>query len=330
MVEIIAEAAQGYLGDNLSKCLTLCELSAATGADGVKFQLVYADELCTPDYKHFDIFSGLYMDDEDWKKVSDYCAELKIPLYLDIFGSRSLALAETLSVKGVKLHSTDLLNIPLMIELAKSSIGRVILGTGGTVASEIRQAVEILKDKDLILMHGFQGYPTQNGDNQIARINWLRENYGQYEIGFADHVPEHDDARLWLSAVAVGAGVQVLEKHITRAAVLKDEDFEAALGGDEFAVYVANMRVAEAAFASMTGADDFGMSKSEHGYRKNMKKHVIARTDLKAGTVLGDGDLHLIRTMEEGDIHFNVSAVLGRTLQVSCKAGRAIKEEDVQ
>lgn len=330
MVEIIAEAAQGYFGDNVNRCMALVELSAAAGADGVKFQLVYADEICTQDYKHYELFSSLRMEDEQWRKIANYCAELKIPLYLDIFGTRSLALAESLDVGGVKLHSTDLLNIPLMKELAASSIKRVILATGGSIAPEIVRAVDILKNKSLVLMHGFQGYPTENGDNQIARMNWLQKHFGEHEIGFADHVPEDDAARLWLSAVAIGAGAQVLEKHITRSVVLRDEDHEAALGGDEFALYVANMRVAQSAFVGATDADDFGMTDSEHAYRKNMKKHVVARNDLEAGRVLNDNDLRLIRTMEQGNIHFDVAALMGQKLRVSRRAGQAIKWEDVE
>jgi N,N'-diacetyllegionaminate synthase len=33
----------------------------ATGADAVKYQLVYADELATPDYKYYELFRSLEM-----------------------------------------------------------------------------------------------------------------------------------------------------------------------------------------------------------------------------------------------------------------------------
>ena len=48
-IEIIAEIAQGYEGsEKLTNLLT--KGAIASNADAVKFQLVYADELATPDY----------------------------------------------------------------------------------------------------------------------------------------------------------------------------------------------------------------------------------------------------------------------------------------
>ena len=57
-IEIIAEVAQGYEGDRtLAKMLARGSMRA--GADAVKFQLVFADELATPDYQHYKLFKSL-------------------------------------------------------------------------------------------------------------------------------------------------------------------------------------------------------------------------------------------------------------------------------
>ena len=49
-IQIIAEIAQGYEGDTkLTELLTTGALKS--GADAVKFQLVFADELATPYYQ---------------------------------------------------------------------------------------------------------------------------------------------------------------------------------------------------------------------------------------------------------------------------------------
>jgi len=45
-IEIIAEIAQGYEG-NSTLALMLAKAAVRSGADAVKFQLVYADELAT-------------------------------------------------------------------------------------------------------------------------------------------------------------------------------------------------------------------------------------------------------------------------------------------
>ena len=47
-IEIIAEIAQGFEGKPEQSRL-LIKAASAAGANAVKFQLVYADELATPD-----------------------------------------------------------------------------------------------------------------------------------------------------------------------------------------------------------------------------------------------------------------------------------------
>src|SRR5689334_16135485 len=154
-LEIIAELAQGFEGDPM-KARLLIKAAAAAGADAAKFQLVYADELATPDYKYYDLFKSLEMSDEVWQDLYSYAQQLKFHLYLDIFGTKSLALCEKIGIKSVKLHGTDIANIGLLNEINKSSIGNIILGAGGAHLSEIETALDLLKNKNVTVLLGFQ------------------------------------------------------------------------------------------------------------------------------------------------------------------------------
>ena len=329
MIEIIAEAAQGFLGDPPAKTLNLAGCAAAAGADAVKFQLVYADELCTPDHKHFELFRSLEMSDEQWHTLADVCARHEVGLYLDIFGPASLTLAGDMQIRGIKLHSTDLLNHELLHLVAESPVQRVLLSTGGTYGSEINEAVAILQDKELVLIHGFQGYPTQAQDNQTMRIEWLKKHFPDAGIGFADHVAEGLQERFWLSALAIGAGANVLEKHITTALVLKEEDYESALSPDDFSIYAENMRLAAAVRGNPNTDEDFGMSESEQHYRHQMKKQVIAVQDIANDTLLGNEHLGLLRTSSSEDVIYDLRSVLGKRTKKLIKTGTAIKEGDI-
>ena len=328
-IEIIAEAAQGYLGDPLPKATLLVRMAAAAQADAAKLQLVIADELCTPDYRHYDLFRALEMDEASWRSIAETASAAGVGLYFDIFGDASLAIAEALPIRGIKIHSTDVANLPLLESIARSGVRRVLLSAGGTFAAELRRAVDILRDKDLVLLHGFQGYPTRNEDNMIARIHDLQHLYPGRTIGFADHVPETDPLRLWLSAVAVGAGARVLEKHITTALALREEDHEAALNPDEFRMYVANMRAADAALGAFSTAEDFAMSASETAYRTNMKKQVVAARGLAAGTVLAPEHIVLKRTSATEGVIRDPAKALGRALARPVSRGIAVREEDL-
>jgi N,N'-diacetyllegionaminate synthase len=324
VIEIIAEAAQGFLGAPREKTALLARFAAAAKADAVKFQLVYADELCTPDYKHYKLFGELEMPDADWLALARQCKSLGIGLYVDVFGERSLALAAKMELAGIKIHSTDMLNMVLLESAARCSVKRVILSAGGCLLPEIEKALALMKGKDVVLMHGFQGYPTATGENQIARLAELRRAFPQARLGFGDHVPETDAARLWLAAVAVGAGAQVIEKHITISSVTKEEDHESALNPDEFAAFVANIRLAHQALGESAAAPDFGMSEREQQYRKQMKKHLVARRDLAAGAVLAAQDIGMKRTSAADGVLYEVADALGRRLTVALRAGDPI------
>ena len=51
-IEIIAEVAQGFEG-SFHQSKLLIKAAAKSGANSVKFQLVYADELATHSYEYF-------------------------------------------------------------------------------------------------------------------------------------------------------------------------------------------------------------------------------------------------------------------------------------
>ena len=94
-VEIIAEMAQGFEG-SYNQAKLLVKAAASAGANAVKFQLIYADELATNDYLHYNLFKSLEMSDEDWNSINKYSEKNKIQLYLDIFGNQSLNLCQKL------------------------------------------------------------------------------------------------------------------------------------------------------------------------------------------------------------------------------------------
>ena len=327
---IIAEIAQGYEGKP-AQAATLLAAAAAAGADAVKFQLVYADELATCDYAHFALFRSLEMADAEWEHLAHLARDRNIGLSLDIFGKRSLALAQQLKVRSVKVHATDMANIGLLEQVANSPIDEVLLSCGGCYQPEIDTAVGILRGKRLVLLHGYQGYPTPTEANQVARLNVLAQRYtlgvgnrGRVELGFADHAAADDPLRFVLPALAIGLGATVIEKHLTLPVEPKLEDHESALYPDEFAAFVTQMRGCCAASGGHSNAaQDFGMSDSEREYRRKARKHVVALSDLGAGSTLKPEHLGLKRTSAVGACD-DLAAVCGRRLNSAVARDQAI------
>jgi sialic acid synthase SpsE len=329
---IIAEAAQGYEGSP-GLAHALVRAAASAGADAVKLQLVYADELCTSDYKYHQLFRTLEMPDDAWHELAKHARQRNIHLMLDVFGPRSLALAVEIGAAAVKIHSTDMVNVGLLQAVAASTAPLILLSTGGCSRNEIGEALGMLRDKDLVLLHGYQGYPTPLEANQIGRLHALlaiaagTNRKVPVRLGFADHVPSEDPLRFTLAATALGLGARVLEKHITLAHVMKMEDHESALAPDEFATFV---RVMRECFRAMNpgsvNATDFDMHESEQIYRANARKHVVALRPLGAGTVISPEAVGLKRTAATRFLT-DSREVYGKKLICDVAAGTAITPE---
>ncbi len=325
-IEVIAELAQGFEGD-YHKAKLLIKAAADAGADAAKFQMVYAAELATTDYKYYDLFQSLEMEDSEWKNLAEYAKELGIQLYLDIFGVKSLRLCEQIAINGVKLHGTDISNISLLHEVANSSIKKVMLGAGGAHLSEIENALQILDGKDIIILLGFQGYPTPTETNQILRVQlmvlYLSDKYTNVIIGFADHADPVSSMRFALASVAIGAGARAIEKHLTLAKAMKMEDHESALNPDEFLEFCTYTQECYNALGNAKISENFNMSEPENAYRSLIRRHAVAAHDLVEGSIIEPKDIVLKRSSSDNAIT-DLSLVYKKKLKQNVKENSAI------
>ena len=329
-LQIIAEIAQGFEG-NFEQSKLLIKAAAKAGADAVKFQLVYADELATKDYQYYSLFQGLEMEVEKWRALNEYAHHLGIKFVVDVFGEQSLITAQEIGLSTIKIHGTDVTNVGLLEAVAASSIETVILGIGGSFWTEIATALNILDKKKLVLLCGFQAYPTKTEDNHIARMNVIAAKastmHQNFSMGFADHPGEEQNANT-ISLVALGAGANCIEKHLTLGKVMELEDYESALNPDEFATFVDQLRVGEKALALGIDTDDFAMSRAEKQYRANVRRDVVAVNDLMEGQSIGPEDVTLKRTAQEGTIK-QISSVIEKKLNNKVLKNQPIKIEDI-
>tara|TARA_B110000046_G_scaffold147667_1_gene155370 strand:- start:75 stop:1079 length:1005 start_codon:yes stop_codon:yes gene_type:complete len=329
-LKIIAEIAQGFEG-NFTQSKLLISAAAKSGADAVKFQLVYADELATADYQYYSLFKNLEMSEMQWKDLSDYAISLGSKLIVDVFGEKSLETAENIGIDTVKVHGTDVTNLGLLESISSSSIKMVILGLGGAHWKEIENALKIFNSKSLVLLCGFQGYPTKTVDNHIARMNVIKEKaksiHTDFEMGFADH-PKENQYSSTISLVAIGAGASIIEKHLTLGKVMEMEDFESALNPDEFQHFVTQLKTGKKALGQFTENDDFGMSEAERTYRENVRRDVVAKKKITKGETLNVQNTTLKRTEQVNTIK-QLELVLGRTAKNVIQKNQSIERKDI-
>lgn len=324
-IEIIAEAAQGYEGDATLARL-LAKAAAASTADAIKFQLVYADELASPGYQHYDLFKQLEMPLEAWRQATHLVKDAGLRLYFDTFGLRSLEVAQELGADGVKIHSTDFFNTALH-EAAFARMDRVFVSFGGITQPELAAFLARRSPADmkkLCLLYGFQAEPTPTEANNLARLGELRQRYPGARFGFMDHADGDADEAQCLAILALPYGVVCIEKHLTLDRALEIEDFPSGLPPREFARFAQRIRGLEAAL----GSAEADLTAAEQAYRQRALKVVAALRDIPAGHPLSEDDTGLLRV--GGASHpapLALVDVAGRSLKVAAVRGQQITWE---
>jgi sialic acid synthase SpsE len=326
---VIAEVAQGYEG-RADYCDFYVRAAAKAGADAVKFQIVYADDVAEPGYQYYEWYKKLEMDLTVWQAAKARAAEKNILFFTDVSGERALRVAEAVKPDGIKIHASNFFN-RTVIRKAFEIAQQVFVSLGGVRAEEIEGLITDVKSWNgldrLTLLYGFQAEPTPVASSNLARLPLLRKRFSDVGLGYLDHVDGNDPDRVHVSIMAMALGVDWIEKHLTISRFLEVEDYVSALEPDEFADYVATIRRLQGAF----GPADMTLNDAEKRYRDKSVKKLIAARDLEEGRAIAATDLEFKRTPripEYAGFH-DPSGVLGRTPAHRIAAGDPILAEDL-
>lgn len=326
-INFIAELAQGYEGKFHQAC-DLIKSAKLAKADFAKIQIVYADELASKDYKDYKIFKSLELNKYIWKKIFNYSKKLKIQLITEIFGNKSLETAAFMGSKMFKIHPTDINNFDLISKVIKLKPKKVFVGIGGANEKEIRNCLILLKHVDVILLHGHQTLPTPNHDLNISRITEILKRMKTFNknlsIGIADHVVPGDKDQISIIAIAIGAGISYVEKHLTVNRVLKLEDFQSALNPDEFL----KLRYECLNLIKIYGNNNFNLSKSEKIYRNWARRVPITKTKIKKNTMLSLSNLVFKRSSYKTDIK-DIYSIIGKKVLKNILKNKVLSKKDI-
>ena len=127
-MKIIAEIGTSH-GGNIEKARKLIDCAAENGADFVKFQWVYADEILHPETGFvnlpggkiplYDRFRELEVSPDFFKECMDYAHSKGLRFMCSPFGLRSLEELVSIHPDAVKIASPELNHIPLLKKLAE-------------------------------------------------------------------------------------------------------------------------------------------------------------------------------------------------------------------
>ena len=296
-VFVIAEMANSHEGNlNLAKKITLA--AANSGANAIKFQKFTANELAEPSHENYKLYQKLEMRKSDWIILVKFAKNLKLKVFMDVFGVNSAKSAMNLGVDGIKIHSADLSN-PHLLKFLSIQKKPILLSTAGCLLNEIDEALKLLNfiPKELVLMHGFQGYPTKASDLNLQKIKKLSDKY-QLPIGIMDHISGSSDLSTIIPLLGISLGATIVEKHITLNRSKKGLDYYSSLNPNEFKKMVSLIKTTQ----KTLGKNTFSLSKNEFYYRLIHKKNPISKRIITKGELLKESDFTFKRTKTKNSI----------------------------
>lgn len=229
---IVAEIGINHNGDiNIAK--KLIDVAAESGCDAVKFQkrtieLVYTpEELAKPRENPFgptngDLKRGLEFGEKEYAEIDRYCKEKGIIWFASPWDVKSVDFLERFDVPCYKVASA-LLTDDELLKKVKATGKPVILSTGMSTEEQVRHAVELLGEDNLVLLHCTSTYPCLDEELNLKVIHWLRDNFN-CPIGYSGH-----EVGVYSSLAAALLGAQMVERHITLDRAMFGSDQAASL-----------------------------------------------------------------------------------------------------
>ena len=216
---IIAEIGINHNG-SLEAAKKLIDVASVSGCDAVKFQKRNPD-VCVPEHQksvmrdtpwgrmtYLDYKYKVEFQKEEYDEIDRYCKEKGIEWSASPWDLDSLEFLLQYDIPWIKIPSAMITNEKLMKASADTG-KKIIFSTGMSTYEEIDQAIEWLKDNEIMMLHCNSTYPAPLKDLNLKCIQTLKERYN-CEVGYSGH-----EFRLGTSVAAIYLGATCIERHIT-------------------------------------------------------------------------------------------------------------------
>ncbi|MBR2275180.1 MAG: N-acetylneuraminate synthase [Lachnospiraceae bacterium] len=294
---IIAEAGVNYNGDiNLAK--QMVKAAAGAGADIVKFQTGIPEKVISrfaekaeyqkvntgdAEESQLNMARKLMLPWEVYEELIACCRENNIEFLSTPFDIDSADFLHKLGMHTWKIPSGEITNLPLLMHIAAFG-EKIIMSSGMSTLSEVRDAVEVLKKngaEDITLLQCNTEYPTPFEDVNLRVMQTLREEFG-LPTGYSDHTLGIEAA---VAAAALGA--EVIEKHFTLDRTMDGPDQVASIEPEELKKLVTSIRNVEKALGT-------GVKIPSESEKKNMsiaRKSIVAARNIKQGEIFSEDNI---------------------------------------
>ena len=302
-MKLIAETAWHHQGELGFMEELISAIIRKTKADIIKLHLLLdLEEYIFSDHVLFDKYRKWSFSKNQWHDIIKQTRLGGKELMLLFNDTKAVQFGMPFNPAYVEIHSVCLNDINLMDALKEhlTRETKVVLGVGGSSLYEIENAINILQHQNVVLMFGFQNYPTKYADINFAKMRRIMKLFPEFEFGYADHTAWDEPDNILITLFGASLGIDYVEKHITIAYGEERIDWSAAISIDMFNEIREKIDLLEA--CNGDGLLRFSKGEEDYSIYGPMKKAALLTRGLKAGQTLERDMFTFKRTGQTTDL----------------------------
>jgi sialic acid synthase SpsE len=324
-MKLIAETAFHHEGD--AKFMSsLVGSICSSSADIVKLHfLLDIDSYMMPDHSAYELIKKWMFSSEQWREWVSMIHSSGKELMALVNDVKAAEFAAGCSAGLVELHSVAL-NDKKLIDAVKANVDRnvkIVCGVGGSSLYEIENVANNFADNPVVLMFGFQNYPTRYQDINLRKIRRVMSAFPEFEYGYADHTAWNEPSNVMISLLGAAQGMEYVEKHVSHHYGIERTDYSAAVSFDMLTDIKKGMEILDAC----AGDGLLRLNSAERKYAALglMKKVAVLNRDVEEGEELTWDVISFLRTSQSTDMsQMDVWQSIGQRFSASLSAGMAL------
>lgn len=316
---LIAEMSGNHNG-SLDRALEIVDAVAATGAQAIKLQTYTPDTITidvdSPAFRvtdeHglwggrnlFQLYEEAHTPWEWHEAIFARARKHGLLPFSSPFDPSSVEFLETLGVEVYKTASAEIVDLPLIREVARTG-KPIIMSTGMATLREVDAAVNAAREAgctELVLLACTASYPADPADARLANIRLLEDAFA-VPVGLSDHT-----LGIGVAVAAVALGAVCVEKHVTLDRADGGVDSEFSLTPSELELLV---RETESARIASISPAKIGPTETEQAVLR-LRRSLYVVEDVRAGEAVTTANVRSIRPAG-GLASDAVDTVIGRT-----------------
>lgn len=317
MINLIAETAWHHEGDFVFMKDLVSRLCEESKADVIKMHITLdIDEYMRKDHASYALLKSWLFAEDQWAELIECVEKSDKQLMLLLNDTSAAEFGSHFNPSLVELHSVCL-NVQRLqnavLDHFTETIG-VVVGIGGSTIEEIRNAISAFRERKIVLMFGFQNYPTNYSDINLKKINKIQRMFPSNVFGYADHSAWNESNNELITLLVASNEMQYVEKHTSTTYGEKRCDFEAAISIEMLNSLKSKLLVCDEIYGN--GGIDLNEAELSYSIYGPMKMAAIANCNVEKGEQLERHHFSFSRTSQISDMS---------QVEVNSKVGSFVK-----